>query len=145
MRERSSFNKCSGELMEVLALEMKQIVRSASEPISAGETVKGQMRRAWERLRRPPWWRVKAAWYGEAGRWSGQAIEDMRRRYETRQSKEAKGRAQATELGQLYAAIADRLAETDAHFHREDIAGLKHAARALGALDSPVARASTKD
>lgn len=50
MPDRSSLHKGSPDVAETLALEMQQIVRDAAQPIGAGETIKAQMRRAWERL-----------------------------------------------------------------------------------------------
>ena len=44
--------------------EMQAIVFEAAAPIEPGETVKGQMVRAWKNLGRPPFWRVRAAWWG---------------------------------------------------------------------------------
>lgn len=63
-----------------LAAEMQSLVRDAATPVRGGETVKGQMRRAWSALGRPDFWRVRSAWHGEAGRWTGDAIEDFRAR-----------------------------------------------------------------
>lgn len=145
MHDRSSFRKGPPELTDALALEMQEIVRDAAGSVRAGETVKAQMRRAWERLRRPSWWRLRAAWYGEAGCWSGKAIEDLRRRAAALGEKEAKARDEASELGGLYAAIAARLHETDPDFHSHDIAALEQAARRLGAVDRAVAKAKDTD
>lgn len=140
MRDGSSFHKGSRGSMSSLALEMQQIVRGAAEPVSAGDTVKGQMRKAWEALGRPSYWRLRAAWYGEASGWSARAVEDMRHRAERRRRKEAKGRAEAIELAGLFQSIAGRLAEVDPDFHREDIAALERATGALGVVGRPVAR-----
>lgn len=126
--------------VSAIALEMQRLVRSAAMPVQAGETVKGQQRRAWDALKRPPFWRLRAAWYGEAGCWSAASVEDMRRRDKERREKEARANGQAKELGALYATIAQRLASSDADFHSHDVAALLDAARALGALDSTVDR-----
>ena len=137
--DKASCRVCSGESMSIAA-EMQGLVFEAAEPVSPGDTVKAQQRRAWEALHRPPFWRLRAAWYGEAGCWSARAVEDMRRRAATRQAREAKAREHAQGLAELYATIAERLrASPDAGFHRDDIAGLLHAARALGGVDSAVA------
>lgn len=120
-------------LEQQLAREMRGIVFAAAEPISAGETVKTQMRKAWQALGRPAWWRVKAAWYGEAGPWSGTAHEDMRRRHAERLRREATLRDQAADLGRLYAGIAEAISTSpDAERHRLGVAGLLEVARALG-------------
>lgn len=144
--DRSSCRICSSEQMEALAVEMQTLVLDAAEPVRAGETIKSQQRRAWERLQRPAFWRLRAAWYGEAGCWSGTAIEDMRRRSAARLQKEAKQREHVDKLGTLFAGVAARLqAGTDADFHQHDIDALLHAARALGAGDLPVAGAGAED
>lgn len=142
MRDQKSFDKSSqskGLQVTAIAAEMQRIVLRAAEPVKPGDTVKGQMRRSWEALKRPPFWRLRAAWYGEAGCWSAVAVEDMRRRDAERRRKEEAGRAQASELATLYAGIAARLGQIDPDFHSDSIIGLKQAARALGALDRAVA------
>lgn len=137
--DTSSCRICSSEPMSIAA-EMQSVVLHAAEPVQAGETIKSQQRRAWERLSRPSFWRLRAAWYGEAGCWSARAVEDMRRRHAARLQKEAKAREHIDQLGTLFAGVAARLeAAGDSDFHRHDINALLHAARALGALDRPVA------
>lgn len=64
----------------LIAVEAQGIVRDAAQPISPGENIKAQMQRAWNALGRPAFWRVRAAWHGEAGRWSAAALEDLRAR-----------------------------------------------------------------
>ena len=129
-----------------LAAEMQGLVYGAAEPVRPGETVKAQQRRAWEALRRPPYWRVRAAWYGEAGCWSGVAVDDMRRRARALRKQEAGTREQARSLEALYATVAERLrASPDAEFHSNDIAALLHAARVFGAVGRPVADAAEEN
>jgi hypothetical protein len=145
MRDRSSFRKRSAATPRVecepvnIAAEMQLLVREAAASIAPGETIKAQMRRAWLALGRPATWRLRAAWYGEAGCWSARAVEDMRARAARAATQEEKGRAKAAELAAIYHGAAARLAQTDADFHREQIAGLEHAARAVGGLDRAVA------
>ena len=67
MRANLPFNECS---MSSIALEARSLVRDAACPVTPGETVKAQMRRAWDNLGCWHWWRVRAAWNGEAGCWS---------------------------------------------------------------------------
>jgi len=69
MNDRSSFRKCSEmDAMSAVALDAQRMAREAAHPVEAGETVKAQMRRSAQNLRYPVGdWRVKAAWYGEAG------------------------------------------------------------------------------
>lgn len=141
MRDKASFNVRSGEVVTSvdIAHEMRGIALRAAEPVSAGETVKAQQRRAWEALRRLPFWRVRAAWYGEAGCWSAVAVDEMRRLDAERRKKEAKGREAANELAAILATAAERLRVVDPDFYREQIAQHERAARALGAPDRAVA------
>lgn len=122
-------------IADALAAEMKEIVFAAAAPAKVGERQKAQLVRAWEALSKPPFWRVKAAWQGAAGSWTGVAIEDMRQRDRARRQREESARDAAADLGALYAAIARRpdmdRARAD---HLLDVAG------ALGAVDRPVAR-----
>lgn len=89
-----------------IASEMQSLVFEAAEPVRPGDTVKAQQRRAWIELQRPPWWRLRAAWYGEADCWSGRAVDDMRQRDRARREREASLRDAAEDLGALYARIA---------------------------------------
>lgn len=121
-----------------IASEMQALVYAAAEPIRPGDTVKAQQRRAWEALQRPAWWRLRAAWYGEADCWSGRAVEDMRKRERARREKEGRARDAAADLGALYASIAKHpdLDRTRAD-HLLDLAG------SLGAGGRPVAGRET--
>lgn len=136
--DRSSCSFCSEESMSIAA-EMQSIVFSAAEPIRAGDTVKAQQRRAWSALGRPPFWRLRAAWYGEAECWSGGAIEDLRRRARARQAKEEHAREQAQQLGSTYAAFAESLRAEDANRYGDHADGFERLARRLGSVDRPVA------
>lgn len=71
------------EMSEAIAAEVRTICRHAAEPIYPGETVKQQIRRAWDALQRPPFWRVRSGFYGEAGVWSAAAVADFQARYRT--------------------------------------------------------------
>ncbi|WP_336800348.1 hypothetical protein [Kaistia sp. MMO-174] len=139
MSDKLSFHKCSQDeegTVSTLASDMKTIVYAAADP-RPGETVKAQIRKAWAALGFPSFWRVKAAWYGEAGCWSGEAVRDFQMRDLIRRRKEEAARAQATELGALFAVAAERLREIDPDFHSQQIAQHERAACALGALDRP--------
>lgn len=120
-------------IADALAKEMQDIVFAAAEPAKVGEKQKAQLLRAWEALSQPPFWRVKAAWQGAAGSWTGVAIEDMRQRDRARREREAKLRDAAEDLGALYARIA-RYADID----RERARHLLDLAGALGAVDRTV-------
>ncbi len=130
-----------------LAAEMRRIVLAAAS-VAVGEpagTPKAQINRAWDSLGRPDYWRVREAFYGNAGNWKGTAIEEFRRRDAARRErlerKVEAGRAKARQLGHIFASAAERLRDIDPDFYREQIAGHELAARELGALDRPVAEA----
>jgi len=122
-----------------IAAEMQAIVFDAAQPIRPGDTVKAQQRRAWGTLGRPPFWRLRAAWYGEAECWSGKAIEDLRRRARARQAKEENAREQAQQLGSTYAAVSESLRKEDPDKYRGRADEFQRLADRIGALDSAVA------
>lgn len=132
-----SYTLRSGDSMNAIAQsladEMQGIVFGAAQPVRPGDTVKAQMRRAWTELARPPFWRLRAAWYGEAGFWRGYSHEDMRRRHAERLRKEASN-ADAnrdrtlTVLGTLRTAYA----VADPDLYREQILALEHELRRAG-------------
>ncbi len=105
----------------VIATEMQSLVRHAAEPIKAGETVKAQMVRSWERLGRPTWWRIKACWYGESGGFSAQAVRDIQARYRLWREAETRRAAHAAEVEQLTRDRLDReaLEATRAEYRSE--------------------------
>lgn len=74
---------------------------------------------------------AKALWYGE--------INDPEHRAARRMTEAAQrhGRQQAQELAQRFDGIAGALVAADADFHRDDIAALVSAARALRGLALP--------
>ena len=137
MHDKSSFKLCSdGDRgMSALAGEMRGIVQRAAAPVVPGDTVKTQMRRAWQALGRPPFWRLRAAWYGEAAGWSARAVDDLRRRNLEREARalEHANKAAAT-LHSLRAAYA----AGDADFHREQIVALDAALAEMGDRPRPV-------
>jgi hypothetical protein len=139
IHDGSSCSVCSGE-EGMIAAEMQALVHGAAVPVMPGDTVKAQQRRAWEALGRPTWWRLRAAWYGEAECWSAAAVEDMRRRERARREREANARDQARELGSVYAGIVDRMLADGANVDSPEVARLLDAARALGHLDRSVDR-----
>lgn len=116
--------------------EMRQLVFDASGEPRVGERIKAQMNRAWENLGRPKFWRVRAAWNGEAGCWSGVAIREFQARHNVwREQQETKARANAAALATLIEAInAD-----NPNMDSGTAALLQRALRDMGATDSPVA------
>lgn len=137
MRDKVSFRlRSCGEAMSSLALEAQRIVRDAARPVAPGEGIKAQMRRAWTALGHPEWWRVRAAWYGEAGSWSAVAFDDLRMRYaDWTERQQRRARLQGSTLADHLEATARGMVEADADFHRQDVAGLLDAVRALRGVD----------
>lgn len=134
LRDKESFLlRSPGQVAKAVAEEARSIVMMAAEPIPAGDTVKAQMRRAWERLGRPAWWRIRAAWYGEAGCWSATAIEEFRQRANRWQSRQEAG---AREEAHALATVLNRFLEGDAdthpHLAGEDLAAARDLVRRLG-------------
>lgn len=81
--------------------------------------------------------RAEDIWRREARKvWSDEmdAIREAKRRHE-----EAKARADGSKLATVFSGIAARLRASDPDFHSPEIDRLERAARALGALDRPVA------
>ena len=144
MSERSSFRKCSErEAMNTVAAEAQRMVFEAAEP-GAGETVKAQMNTAADNLGYPRGhWRVRAAWYEEAGSWSARAFRELEERYEAwkqrRKRRDAdadrraagEARAHLTRLEHIRGALL----QTDADFHRPEIDALQRAIELLGGGD----------
>lgn len=130
-------SKREGDMRAEIALEAREIVRHAASPIPAGENVKGQMRRACRALGYPDdSWRILSAWKGEAAAWSAEALELLRHRYHLWQAKqERRANSETQKLAAIYAALAERLGQTDEDFHREDIAALLSTARRLSQQD----------
>lgn len=136
MRDNQSFRKSSREesMSTIVATEAQRMVRDAARPIPAGESIKGQLRRAARALGyRDGDWRVRAAWYGEADSWSASAFEELRRRHAAwRERNAASAQAKLDSAAQWYAALAERLEASDGEFHRETITRLLDAARQMG-------------
>ena len=126
-----------------IADEMKALVRDAARPISPGEGVKAQQRRARVNLGFPDEWRVRFAWYGRAGQWSAVIVDDFRARYRAwRTRMEARGRGEAEDTVQRLASIRRVLSQNDANFHGPEIAAIERALLDAGYdLGAVVARA----
>lgn len=138
---KPDFQKVGEDQMSSLAAEMQAIAFRAAEPLRPEEKVKARIRRAHSVLQSVfpgtplKFWRVKAAWEGEAESWVGRAHEDMRERDRALQKKIEAGRAKANELAVIFATAAERLRHIDPDFYREQIAEHERSARALGAVD----------
>jgi len=113
-------------------------LRQIAEPRPVGDSVKAAITRAAVRVGIPAE-RAKALWYGEARLVRAEEMDAIRLADQARHDKENAAREQAERLGEIFAAVASRLSETDADGHRNDIAALVEAARRLGAGDSPLA------
>lgn len=144
MPDKSSFIVCSkkeDDPVPDLAIEMQNIVFEAARPVSPGEGIKAQIRRAWEALGRPDFWRVRAAWYGEAACWSGEAVRDFQIRHRKRCMKEEAARGNARKAAAVLFEIRDQhLAAADSDFRREQLMAIDATLAAmgfdLGSLDS---------
>lgn len=91
-----------------IADDLQSCVRIPATPILPGETVAAQMRRSWERLGRPKWWRLKAAWYGEAGSFSAVAAQDLQQRFVAWRDAESRRVASAAATEHARQAATDR-------------------------------------
>jgi len=120
-----------------IALEAQRMVQEAAEPIVPGEVVKAQMRRAARALKYPDGdWRIRAAWYCEAGCWSAAAFEELRERYGAwRERQRQKALNEARVAAAVYDALADQLRGKDEEFHSADVAALVSLARRLRGQD----------
>lgn len=115
--------------------EMQRIAFGAAAPVTPGESVKAQMLRAWRALGKPPYWRLKDAWLGYAGKWRDEAVDDFRQRAQALAiSRAAEQVAEAGVEGDAGAAMASRLAALcealeaqDADFHRQTVDALRWA------------------
>ncbi len=123
--------------MRAIAFEARSIVRSAAEPVAAGETVKAQVRRAVQALRLPAW-RIRAAWYGETGCWSASALEALRAAHADMQARAAAKSRGFPEQARKMIEIANSLEAKDAEFFSAEINRLRSLAGSLGG--SPSAR-----
>ena len=95
-------------MSKTIADELQSCVRLPATPIMPGETVSAQMRRAWERLGRPKWWRLKACWYGEAGTFSAAAAVDIQNRFVAWREADARRAASSAELERVRQAALRR-------------------------------------
>lgn len=136
MSEKSS-GKSEIRFMSAVA-EAAFRLRRIAEPRPVGDRVKAAINRAAQRVGMPAE-RVKALWYGETRLVRAEEMDAIRRADRAREAKEQTARDQAAALGMLFAGVAERLRTGDEDFHREDVAALLDAARALGAVGGAVA------
>lgn len=131
MSDRSSFNIRSSvepDAMSAIAAEAEFMVKNAAAPLVAGETVKAQMNRAARNLRYVPGdWRVKAAWYREAGCWGAATFRDLQERYtKWRERQEARANARSSDATAALRALYFRYAETNPELFREQMDAIEH-------------------
>lgn len=137
MPSKCSYKFCSRKerpVSSTIAVEAQEIVRAAAMPIPAGETIKGQLRRAARALGyRDGDWRIKAAWYSEAGSWSAEAFEELRVRHrEWREKQTRLADLEQKTLAATLAAFASQLeAGQDAGFSSAQADGLRRLADQL--------------
>lgn len=149
MRNNQSFDKFQHaqrkRTVTNIAADMQSIVFAASEPIRPGESVKAQIRRAWEALGRPPHWRARAAWYREAGCWSGQAVRDFEARDHKRRLKEKAAQQHARHAADALLALRDQYhTARDQDFHREQLVAIDAALAAMGVDVGALDRSETE-
>jgi hypothetical protein len=115
---------------------MQEIVFDAARPVAPGAKIKAQLNSAWVNLGRPSWWRLIAAWKGEAGSWSATAAYDFEQRHSELKTRRA-ARIRAIDLAHAakWEAMATLLEGENAELHRSDIEVYRTLARAARALD----------
>jgi hypothetical protein len=135
-RSRSGDEMNAASLAHMQAREMQDLVRNAAGDPQMGERIKAQINRAWENLGRPKAWRVRAAWNGEAGCWSGVACLEFKERYRVyREQQETRARARSAAALTIIEAIdAD-----NPNLDRRTADLLRRAHAALGGVDRTVA------
>ena len=135
MSDKYSLSKCSGgDEMNTIATDAKFFVQEAAKPVQPGDTVKAQMNRAAEHLGyKRGYWRIKDAWYGEAGCWSAKAFEDLKRRYcAWKGRQEARAHQEADVLALRLNSLKGALNASDPDFHRNEIDQIERALRGMG-------------
>jgi hypothetical protein len=141
--ERSSFRKGSRselDAMSSVALDAQRMARDAAHPLEPGDTIKAQMNRAAANLRYPLGdWRVKAAWYGEAGSWGAAMFRDFEERFHAwRRRQEEKANVRRSDAATALAELREVYARVDAAGYREQIEGIERALIELGITPSPL-------
>ena len=121
-----------------IGTECQGYVRDAGEP--GGGTIKAQQNRAAENLGYPRGhWRIREAWYGEAGSWSCWAVEELRLRYDNwKAATEREARHISTEQRKRLSSLRYALAETDPDAFGPEIAALDDAIDKLGGSYRPL-------
>lgn len=150
MSDKPSFRICSSEgddmtnaavTDDFIAREAKKIVFNAAMPIVPGETPKAQMNRAAKALGFDlGHWRIRSAWYGEAGAWSAKAFLDLYRRWKRFEAKQERlARAEALTEATRLAALVEALDASDPDFHIPTTDCLRGQIHALGNVGRPLA------
>lgn len=150
MSDKLSFRQCSTgehEIMKAIAIDAESMVKEAANPVQPGETVKAQLNKAALNLGYAAGdWRVKAAWYGEAGCWGAATFRNLQERYEAwRERQERRANERASNAAAVLRSLRATLAEADPDFHREQISAIDAAllneggqAPSVGSGDSAV-------
>lgn len=139
MRDKTSFpfrlieTERSRMMTVDIAADMQKIAHAFIGARLPGESVKAALRRGWEIAGRPPFWRFRAAFYGEAGPWSAQAVASFQQLYRAHLDREARraDQAQAIERAKRSTAEPDfvRIARGDLDDLRSRIAAIETALR----------------
>lgn len=150
MHEKCALRVCSqqeSEAMSDIAYDAQMMVRDAADA-RGGSIVKKQMNTAARNLGYAPGdWRVKAAWYGEAGSWGAAMFRDLENRYRAwkgrQERKEGIARGNADKAATELLALRDRmLAAGDQEFNCEHVVAIDAALAAMGFGHRPVDCAS---
>jgi hypothetical protein len=140
---RYAFRTCSHsetEAVSAIALDAQKMARAAAQPLQAGETVKAQMRRAALNLKYPVGdWRIKAAWYGEAGSWGAALFRDFEDRFHAWKAKqEQRSGSNRDRAAAALAALRETLARDGSPVLSQQIEGIERALRSAGIEPLPV-------
>lgn len=129
--DRTSCSLCSSEedAMNAVALDAERMVKAAALPVEPGETIKAQMNRAARNLRYPSGdWRVRAAWYREAGCWGAAAFRDLQERYAAfRSRQDARTRSKQSDAIAALSALREAYANADPEFFSDQIRAIERA------------------
>ncbi len=93
--------EASRQMSKPVATNMQEIAYWFCGPQRAGESQKGRIRRGWEAAGRPPFWRFRSAFYGEAGPWSAAAYTQFQDLYRAALAREARKAANAKAIEDL--------------------------------------------
>lgn len=120
--------------MSPVAAEAQRLVYTAAEPVPAGLSVKGQVRRAYDRLRarelKAGWSKIVNAWQGRAGAPTLVALQRQARKVGL--AVEPVAALLEPSTAQQLANLAEALNEIDPDFYQPSIGALREVLRVHG-------------